>query len=67
MGQKYFDFTKIFGEEMETLLVRLKELITSRKITDNLPDDVNKELNIIKNTIDNYNIDTIDGGEYISE
>ena len=37
--QKYYDFTKIFGEEIERLLVQLKGLITSKKINDNITDN----------------------------
>lgn len=71
MGQKYFDLFKIQGIEMETLLIRLKTLISSKKITDNLPDDFNTEINIINNKIENINkmvdIDFFDGGIYKSE
>ena len=66
--QKYYDFTAIFGEEIEVLLVKLKSLIASKKITDNLPDNVKKEINTINDKIDNLNIDVnidcIDGGSY---
>lgn len=69
--QKYYDFTKIFGEEIERLLVQLKGLITSKKITDNLPDNAKKEIKIINDKIDNIDIgdidiDIIDGGDYSS-
>ena len=69
--QKYYDFTKIFGEEIERLLVQLKGLITSKKITDNLPDNSKKEIKILNDKIDdidigNVNIDVIDGGDYSS-
>ena len=55
--QKYYDFTKIFGEEIERLLVQLKGLITSKKITDNLPDNSKKEIKMINDKIDDI-IDT---------
>lgn len=69
--QKYYDFTKIFGEEIERLLVQLKGLITSKKITDNLPDNSKKEIKMINDKIDevdfeNLDIDVIDGGDYSS-
>lgn len=71
MAQKYYDFTKIFGEEIERLLVQLKDLISSKKITDNLPDNANNELKIINKKIDNIDfgdidIDIVDGGNYSS-
>lgn len=69
--QKYYDFTKIFGEEIERLLVQLKGLITSKKITDNLPDNSKKEIKMINDKIDDIgmediDIDVIDGGDYSS-
>ena len=69
--QKYYDFTKIFGEEIERLLVQLKSLITSKKITDNLPDNSKKEIKMINDKIDDMgmediDIDVIDGGDYSS-
>lgn len=67
--QKYYDFTKIFGEEIERLLVQLKGLIISKKITDNLPDNSKKEIKILNDKIDDIDIndidiDNIDGGYY---
>ena len=62
--QKYYDFTKIFGEEIERLLVQLKGLITSKKITDNLPDNAKKEIKMINDKMENIDIDVIDGGNY---
>ena len=69
--QRYYDFTKIFGEEIERLLVQLKGLITSKKITDNLPDNSKKEIKMINDKIDDMgmediDIDVIDGGDYSS-
>lgn len=69
--QKYYDFTTIFGEEIERLLVQLKGLITSKKITDNLPDNAKKEIKMINDKIDgidagDFDIDIIDGGTYSS-
>ena len=69
--QKYYDFAKIFGEEIERLLVQLKGLITSKKITDNLPDNAKKEIKMINDKIDDMgmediDIDIIDGGDYSS-
>ena len=68
--QKYYDFTKIFGEEMEELLLMLKSLISTKKITDNLPNDVNSEidnLNEKMDSIENSELDVIDGGWYSTE
>lgn len=70
--QKYYDFTKIFGEEIERLLVQLKDLISTEKITDNLPDNAKNELKVINKKIDDIefediNIDVIDGGNYSSD
>ena len=70
--QKYYDFTKIFGEEIERLLVQLKGLITSKKITDNLPDNAKKEIKMINDKIadidiEDIDIDVIDGGDYSSD
>ena len=67
MGQKYYDFTHIFGEEMESLLITLKSLITTQKITGNLPDDTKGEISNINDKIDNLSADIedcIDGGDY---
>ena len=71
--QRYYDFTKIFGEEIEKLLINLKDLITAKKITDNLPDNAKKEIKVINNKIDGINtdienleFDIIDGGDYAS-
>ena len=71
-GQKYYDFTKIFGEEIERLLVQLKNLISTKKITDNLPDNSKKEIKMINDRIgdidiENFDIDVIDGGTYSSK
>lgn len=70
--QKYYDFTKIFGEEIERLLIQLKDLISSKKITDNLPSNANNELKVINKKIDSIDfedivVDIIDGGNYSSE
>ena len=70
--QKYYDFTKIFGEEIERLLVQLKNLISTKKITDNLPDNAKKEIKMINDRIgdidiENFDIDIIDGGTYSSK
>ena len=70
--QKYYDFTTIFGEEIERLLVQLKGLITSKKITDNLPDNAKKEIKMINDKIadidiEDIDIDVIDGGDYSSD
>ena len=68
--QKFFDFSKIIGEEMEVLLTRLKSLIGAKKITDNLPDDLQGEINGINYKIDAVNkikdalISGFDGGTY---
>lgn len=70
--QKYYDFTKIFGEEIERLLVQLKNLISTKKITDNLPDNSKKEIKMINDRIgdidiEDFDIDVIDGGTYSSK
>lgn len=69
--QNFYDFISIIGEEMEALLIKLRSLISCKKITDNLPDDFNTEINIINNKIENINkmvdIDFFDGGTYKSE
>lgn len=71
--QKFFDFSKIIGEEMEVLLTRLKSLIGAKKITDNLPDNLQGEINEINDKIDAVNkikdalISGFDGGEYYDE
>lgn len=68
MEQKYFDFSKIQGIEMEALLLRLKSLISSKKITNNLPDNFKGEIDEINYKIEKMNeiskIDFFDGGEY---
>ena len=61
--QKFFGFTKIIGEEMEALLIKLRSLIGSKKITDNLPDDFQGEIDKINAKIDAVN-KNIDGGTY---
>ena len=71
--QKFFDFSKIIGEEMEVLLTRLKSLIGAKKITDNLPDNLQGEIDEINDKIDVVNkikdalISGVDGGEYYDE
>ena len=68
--QKFFDFSKIIGEEMEVLLTRLKSLIGAKKITDNLPDNLQGEIDEINDRIDAVNkikdalISGVDGGAY---
>ena len=68
--QKFFDFSKIIGEEMEVLLTRLKSLIGAKKITDNLPDNLQGEIDEINEKIEAVNkikdalISGFDGGTY---
>ena len=64
MSQKYYDFTHIFGEEIEDLLIKLKDLITTNKITENLPDNAKKEIKSINNKIEDPDFSVIDGGDY---
>lgn len=65
MSQKYYDFKHIYGNEMETLLVQLKKLINSGKITEFLPDNVKDEISKINDKINaDIDIEIIDGGEY---
>ena len=66
--QKFFDFTKIIGEEMEVLLISLRRLIGSKKITDNLPDNLQGEIDAINDKIDTLNfMSGVNGGTYESE
>lgn len=65
-NQNYYDIVGMVGQEIEALLLQLKELIISNKITSNLPDNTKSEISNINNKIDNLSadIDFIDGGDY---
>lgn len=72
-GRRYYTLQSVYGEGMDQLLKVLKDLINSKKVTDNLPDNSKNELKLMNNKIDSINtsgldIDTsiIDGGNYIS-
>ena len=58
-------FYKLFGKEIEALLIRLKRLISTKKITDNLPDNLNTEIKSINDKIDDI-FKEIDGGSYVN-
>lgn len=72
--QNYYNITNIYGEEIETLLLQLKELLLSKKITDNLPENVNAKFNEIEIKLSDViksiedlnltNLSIIDGGDY---
>ena len=73
---RYYDFKDLKGEEIERLLLDLKKLITTEKITNYLPSNTTSELlritNNISNILQNLSISndinssdiTIDSGEY---
>ena len=68
--QNFYDFTSVIAEEMEALLIKLKSLISAKKITDNLPENLQGEIDKINNRIDTVNkikdalISGFDGGTY---
>lgn len=62
--KKFFNFSNIVGEEMEILLIKLRSLISSKKITDNLPDNLQGEIDKINDKIEDILISEINGGTY---
>lgn len=67
VGQNYYDFNEFSGEETETLLLLISNLIRAKKITDNLPDDFEAEISETNDKIDDIIeliAEGVDGGEY---
>lgn len=68
--QNFYDFTSVIAEEMEALLIKLKSLISAKKITDNLPENLKGEIDEINEKLDKAEgiqdifSSGIDGGEY---
>ena len=55
---KYYTFENIKGDNIENLLLILQDLLNSKKITNNLPDDTKLEIDNLYNELEN-NINNI--------
>lgn len=68
MDSKYYNL-KISARGMETLLIQARSLINSKKITNNLPDDFNSEIDNMNEKINKVDrlveiSECLDGGVY---